>query len=161
MSVWSPRPAANPVSGGASRNQGDVIENEGRICARVLHVVRRPMITICHPVDDLELVFLRAALEAADVPYFVVGQHFGSLYPGMQIPSYNERSVRVPPGYAEKALKVIEQVRSSYSPTFERLTTKSKLRILIEGLLLGWVIPAGTKKPSNISSNPDGRPPAN
>jgi Putative prokaryotic signal transducing protein len=117
--------------------------------------VRRQMITVCHPVDDLELVFLRAALEAAEIPHFVVGQHFGSLYPGMQVPSYNERSVRVPNGYLEAALKIVNEVRSSYSPTFEHLTTKSKLRILLEGLFLGWVIPAGTKKPSNLSLNPD------
>ncbi len=108
------------------------------------------MITICHPVDDLELLFLRSALEAVNIPYFVVGQHFGSLYPGMQIPSYNERSVRVPAVFLEDALKVVEQVRTSYTPTFERLTTKSKLRMLFEGLWLGWVMPGGTKKPSNI-----------
>jgi methyl coenzyme M reductase alpha subunit len=111
------------------------------------------MITICHPVDDLELLFLRSALQAADIPHFVVGEHFGSLYPGMQIPAYNERSVRVPAGFVEDALSVVEQVRSSYTPTFEKLNMKSKLRMLFEGLWLGWVMPGGIKKSSNTSFN--------
>src|SRR5687768_10358980 len=107
------------------------------------------MITICHAVDDLELLFLRSALEAANIPHLIVGQHFGSLYPGMQIPSYNERSVRVPASFVENALAVVENVRASYTPTFEKLATKSKLRMLFEGLWLGWVVPAGNKKSSN------------
>jgi hypothetical protein len=112
------------------------------------------VITICHPVDDAELLFLRSALEAADIPYFIVGEHFGSLYPGMQISSYNERSIRVPPGYAERALNVVQQVRASYAPAFEKLATKSKLRLFFEGLLLGWIIPGGTKKSAADSTEP-------
>lgn len=107
------------------------------------------MITLCHPVDDLELVFLQAALNASEIPHFVVGYHFGSLYPGMQVLAYNERTIQVPDDYLEDALEVIEAVRSSYRPTSVNLTVKSKLRIFLEGLLLGWVIPAGTKKAPN------------
>jgi len=107
------------------------------------------MITICHPVDDMELQFIRLELEAADIPHFVVGQYFGSMYPGMQMPWYNERSVRVPTTCLNEALEVIQHVRSYYSPTFGNLVIKSKLRILLEALLFGWLIPAGSKKPSN------------
>jgi hypothetical protein len=113
------------------------------------------MITICHPVDDMELLFIRMELKAAEIPYFVVGQHFGSLYPGMQMPSFNERSIRVPTTNLNAALEVIQHVRSYYSPAFENLAVKSKLRILFEALLFGWVIPAGDKKPSNSAFNPD------
>ena len=113
------------------------------------------MITICHPVDDMELLFIRMELEATAIPFFVVGQHFGSLYPGMQMPSYNERSIRVPATYLDEALEVIQHVRAYYSPTFENLAKESKLRIICEALLLGWVIPAGNKKASGAVSNPD------
>lgn len=41
------------------------------------------MITICHPIDDMELLFIQMELEAEAIPHFVVGKHFGSLYPGM------------------------------------------------------------------------------
>lgn len=104
------------------------------------------MITICHPVDDVELLFVQSALEASDIPHFVVGQHFGSLYPGMQIPWYNERSIRVPSAYVNDALEVVQHLRSTYVPTFTNLTIKSKFRILVETLICGWVIPVGSKK---------------
>lgn len=55
------------------------------------------MITICHPVDDLELLLLRAALDAAGIPFFVAGENFGSLYPGLQIPAYNSAAFRCLP----------------------------------------------------------------
>lgn len=113
------------------------------------------MITLCYPVDDMELLFIRMELEAAAIPFFVVGQHFGSLYPGMQIPAYNERSVRVPATHLHEALEVIQYIRAYYSPTFENLDKGSKLRIIFEALLLGWVIPAGNKKTSGIVSSPD------
>lgn len=113
------------------------------------------MITICHPIDDVELLFIQMELEAEAIPHFVVGNHFGSLYPGMQIPWVNERSVRVPVSRATQALEVIQRVRSYYEPTFANLTTKSKLRVLCEAILCGWVMPAGNKKPSNPSFGPD------
>lgn len=104
------------------------------------------MVTIGHPVDDMELLFIRMELEAATIPFFVVGQHFGSLYPGMQIPSYNERSIRVHTSYLDEALEVIQHVRSYYIPTFVDLDKKSKFRILLEALFMGWVILASSKK---------------
>lgn len=113
------------------------------------------MITLCHPVDDMELLFIRMELEAAEIPFFVVGQHFGSLYPGMQMPWYNERSVLVPTSYVEQAQEVIQHIRAYYSPTFENLDNGSKLRIIFEALLLGWVIPAGNKKISSTMSGPE------
>jgi hypothetical protein len=113
------------------------------------------MITICHPVDDMELLFLRLELEASAIPHLIVGQHFGSLYPGMQMPWYNERSVRVPTTHMQEALEVIQHVRSYYSPTFENLAIKSKFRIFFEVLIFGWVMPAGNKKPSNPSFKRD------
>lgn len=113
------------------------------------------MITLCHPVDDMELLFMRMELEAMAIPHFVVGQNFGSLYPGMQMPWYNERSIRVPAARVSEALEVIQHVRSYYSPAFENLAMESKLRIFFETLLFGWVIPAGNKKPSGSASDPD------
>lgn len=113
------------------------------------------MITIYHPVDDMELLLIRMELEAMAIPYFVVGQHFGSLYPGMQIPWHNERSIRVSTSHLNEGMEVIQHVRSYYSPAFENLAIKSKLRIFCEALLLGWVIPAGNKRPPRSTLNPD------
>lgn len=65
------------------------------------------MITICHPVDDLGLLFLHAALDAAGITHFAMGEHFGNFYPGMQIPAYNERSVEVPAGLVDQAAAMV------------------------------------------------------
>lgn len=107
------------------------------------------MITICHPVDDVELLFIQSALDASDIPHFVVGQHFGSLFPGMQIPWHNEKSIQVPSTYVNDALEVVQHLRVTYTPTFANLTIKSKFRILAETLIFGWAMPVGRKKLSN------------
>ena len=106
------------------------------------------MITICHPRDEIEQMFLVSVLECAEIPYFINAQHFGSLYPGIQIPWYNERAIRVPPSCVEKATEIIEDFRSSYISPSDNLKTSSKFRILIEAIVCGWVVPYGNKHKS-------------
>lgn len=104
------------------------------------------MITVCHPVDDQELLLLEMELEALGIPYFVVGRHFGSLYPGVQVPWYNERSIRVGASHLAEAEAVVEHVRSYYEPAAVNLTGRSKLRIFCEAIVAGWAVPAGKKR---------------
>lgn len=75
------------------------------------------MITICHATDEVELILIRSALEAAAIPHFIVGNYFGSLYPGIQPALYNERPVQTPPEYAAQAREIIEQLRADRTPT--------------------------------------------
>lgn len=117
------------------------------------------MITVCHPVDDLELIIIRIELEAEEIPCFVLGEHFGSLYPGVQIPWYNERSIQVPTANASAAAAVIQRVRAYYEPTSINLSTKSKLRIFCEALLCGWAVPGGSKRPARSAGQSDDQPP--
>lgn len=84
-------------------------------------------------------------LEAADIPYFVVGQHFGGLYPGPQVAFYNEKSIQVPKTYFAQAQELVEEFGSNYEPTGTNLATKSKLRLILEFLLIGWFAPGGSK----------------
>lgn len=114
------------------------------------------MITICHPVDEIEQMFIVAELENAEIPYFINAEHFGSLYPGMQIPWYNERAIRVPPSCFEEANEIINNFRSIYENQSENLTIGSKIRILFEVLFFGWVFPYGKKKKSSNKSFKDG-----
>lgn len=100
----------------------------------------------------MELQFIRMELEAATIPFFVVGQHFGSLYPGMQMLWYNERSVVVPASYVEQAQEAIQHIHT-YLVQPKRIWIRFKLRIIFEALLLGWLISAGKKKTSGNESN--------
>lgn len=104
------------------------------------------MITVCHPVDDLELLLLEMELQTHEIPYFVVGRHFGSLYPGVQVPWYNERSIRVGATHLAEAEEVVGHVRSYYEPAAVNLAGKSKLRIFCEAVIAGWAVPAGKKR---------------
>jgi len=96
----------------------------------------------------MEVLFIQMELDAEGIPHFCVGQHFGSLYPGIQIPWYNERSIQVLPENIHQAEKVVRRVRTYYKPSFTNLNKKSKLRIFCEAVLFGWVVPAGSKKTS-------------
>jgi len=104
------------------------------------------MLTVCHPVDEIEQLLLVADLEFTGIPYFINAQHFGSLYPGMQIPWYNERAIRVPPSCYEEAIEIIKEFRKHYVPQSVSLDLPSRLRIVGEALLFGWIVPYGTKK---------------
>ena len=113
------------------------------------------MITVCHPRDDLEQLFIVSLLEEADIPYFIVGQNFGSLYPGIQIPWYNQRSIRVPSSYVDFACEVIEGFRATYVGPSENIAARSKLRMLLEVWFLGWIVPGGKKRSSTQSTEVD------
>jgi len=104
------------------------------------------MITICHPRDEIEQMFLVSVLESEGIPYFINSQYFGSLYPGVQVPWYNERSIRVPPSCVEKAVEIVEDFRSTYICTSNNLKTSSKVRMLIEAIICGWAVPYGNKQ---------------
>ena len=107
------------------------------------------MITIAHPTDDMELLFIRMALEAEGIPYLVVGDGFGSLYPGVQLPIFNERPVRVNASDVERAIEVIGEVRKDFDPVSSNLAGRSKLRIVLEAILFGWFVPGGKRRSSS------------
>jgi len=113
------------------------------------------MITVCHPIDDQEVMFLRVALDAEEIPHFIVGENFGSIYPGVQISSFNERSIRVHEEHVEHALEIINEHRESYIPSFEKLNKTSKLRMFFELIVFGWVIQSGNKISSNKALKSD------
>ena len=104
------------------------------------------MITLFHARDDSEVMFLRALLQSYEIPFFIIGENFGSLYPGVQIPSYNERRFTVPEEYFDEAKGILEEHLEMYEPAAANLTTKSKLRILFEFLFWGWYFPNGKQK---------------
>jgi hypothetical protein len=105
------------------------------------------LITICHPYDEVELALLVCALHGEGIPYFVAGRYFGSLMPGVQIPSYNERAIRVPEEFAGTAAELIAVLRWEDVRMEQTFTSVSKFRMVAEALFLGWFLPVGTRKP--------------
>ena len=104
------------------------------------------MVTLFHARDDSEVMLLRALLQSYEIPFFIIGENFGNLYPGVQIPSYNERRFTVPAEYFDEAMGVLNEHLKYYEPAVIHLTPKSKLRILFETFFLGWFFPNGKRK---------------
>lgn len=95
----------------------------------------------------MEVMYLRAMLQHAEIPFHIVGENFGSLYPGVQIASYNERRFLVPEENYEEAFEFVEELRKQQQPEpDEDLTITSKLRMVVEFLFFGWASPGGKKK---------------
>jgi len=110
---------------------------------------------VAYPYDDIELMFLECVLAREQIPYFVVGKYFGSIYPGPQIASYNEKIIKVPEEYYHQAIMAINEFRDMDVRKEKVFCKKSILRMFAEILLFWWFIPGGCKKSSNNQINKD------
>ena len=108
------------------------------------------MIPVYKPENQSDLAIILSILQEHDIPYFVHNGGFGSLCPGLQIELFNAQTIMVPPSAADTARKLIEDFIESkpIHETSEKMGIKDKLRIVFEGLLLGWFIP-GSKRYKN------------
>lgn len=111
---------------------------------------KRAMVILCHAVNDMEVMYIRALLQNAEIPFHIVGEHFGSLYPGMQIAFYNERRFLVPKVHYQAAEDLIRNLRDTNTDHQEQidsdLTLGAKIRIILETFLFGWSSIGGKKK---------------
>ena len=103
------------------------------------------MITIASVQTETELCFLRMALESNGIPFLVVGEHFGGLWPGISIASYNQRVIRVHASDAKRAREIVDELRRDSHPAPPTLGWPSKLRMILESLMFGWFVPGNTR----------------
>ena len=66
------------------------------------------MIPIYSPRDEMELINLRSILLAAEIPFFVHNDHFGSMQIGLRIDLFNAKAIYVPQATAESARELID-----------------------------------------------------
>jgi len=100
-------------------------------------------------------MFLECVLIRKQIPYFVVGKHFGSIYPGPQVASYNEKIIKVPKKYYQIANKVINEFREIDARKERVYCKKSIFRMILEVLIFHWFIPSTCAKSSNNKINKD------
>lgn len=62
------------------------------------------------PNDESELVFLKSVFEAEEIPFFVLNDHFGSLYSGVYVSRFNAKTIMVPEEIFEEARELILSV---------------------------------------------------
>lgn len=78
------------------------------------------MVKLCHARNDVEAMCIRAALQSADIPFHVQGENFGSLFPGLKIPYFNENRFDVPEENLQQALEIVDNLRQSADASDEQ-----------------------------------------
>jgi len=100
------------------------------------------LVRVLSPQSEPEIAVVRSLLEAHDIPVFVHGRHLGSLLPGLQIGNYNTQSIMVPEECVSDALELLAEFRrDDPDATSPQLRWRDRLRIVLEGLLFGWLVP--------------------
>jgi Putative prokaryotic signal transducing protein len=100
------------------------------------------LVRVLSPRSEPELAVVRSLLEAHDIPVFVHGRHLGSLLPGLQIGNYNTQSIMVPEECVTDALELLTDFRRDNSAgTDPPLRWRDRLRVVLEGILGGWLVP--------------------
>jgi hypothetical protein len=99
------------------------------------------LVRVLSPQSESELAVVTSLLEAHDIPVFVHGRHLGSLLPGIQIGSYNTQSIMVPEECVNDALELLADFKGNEPADSAPLRGRDRLRVVLEGLLLGWLVP--------------------
>jgi hypothetical protein len=99
------------------------------------------LVRVLSPQSESEIAVVTSLLEAHDIPVFVHGRHLGSLLPGLQIGSYNTQSIMVPEECVADAQELLAEFRRNDSTTSMPLRGRDRLRVVLEGILFGWLVP--------------------
>lgn len=100
------------------------------------------LVRVLSPQSESEIAVVTSLLEAHDIPVFIHGRHLGSLLPGLQIGNYNTQSIMVPEERAADALELLTEFRRNDSNTnTPPLRWRDRLRVVLEGILFGWLVP--------------------
>ena len=118
----------------------------------MLDAIGRPdVVPIFTPRTPSDLAVVLCLLHAYGFPYFVHDYYFGGLYPGAVFALYNLRRVLVPTEMASEARQLVDDFLPGIEFTPYNMFGADKLRVVVEGLLLGWFIP-GNKWPRHESA---------
>lgn len=100
------------------------------------------LVRVLSPQSESEIAVVTSLLEAHDIPVFIHGRHLGSLLPGLQIGNYNTQSIMVPEERAADALELLSEFRQNDTGTGPwPLPWRDRLRVVLEGVLFGWLVP--------------------
>lgn len=105
------------------------------------------LVTVLRPQTEAELAIALAILEAHGIERFVHGQYLGSLLPGLQIESYNTRTIMVPTELADEARQVLTEALPANEPSSAApaMRFRDKVRVVFEALVFGWFVPGGRR----------------
>jgi hypothetical protein len=115
------------------------------------------LVTVAYPQFESHVALIVSALDAAGIPHHVQGAGLGSLLPGLQIASYNQRKVLVPETCAEDAVAVIAELGLDAPPPDAEAVPRArdKWRNVLEFLLLGWIVPGVRRRRPRVHEGTD------
>lgn len=99
------------------------------------------------PESESEVLVAAALLEAHGIPVFVHNRGIGSILPGVQINAYNTQSIMVPEEFVAEAVDLLARLDGEETVSAaESMSLRDKVRIVLEGLLLGWFVPGSRSR---------------
>ncbi len=108
------------------------------------------MIDLHSPNNEMELAMIKSILDSEEIDYFVKNENFGSLEVGPQIALFNKRMIMVRGDQYERASELIKdylkETARGEDETEQRYSLFDKIRMAIEVLLFGWLIPGRKNK---------------
>jgi hypothetical protein len=102
------------------------------------------------PQNDIELALLKSILESEGISYFVKNDHFGSLEVGPRIDILNAKIIEVQDHQYERAQELLsdyfEKTKREGQEPPAKHSLLDKIRMAIEVLLFGWIVPGRRNK---------------
>lgn len=106
-----------------------------------LHHEYRSLVPLCTPNTSSELAVVKSLLQAEGIFFFVHNEFFGSMKAGISIPLFNQRTILVAKEDLERARKVVVPPGSLVRVRHHQFGSLDRVRMFIETLVFGWVIP--------------------
>ena len=110
-------------------------------------------VNLYSPQNQIELSLIKSILDSEGIRYFVRNDNFGSLEAGPQIGLFNSRMLEVQDDDYARAKELLtdflEKTKEQTPATLKKYSTFDKIRMVIEFLIFGWIIPGKAKHKSN------------
>ena len=106
-------------------------------------------IDLYSPKNQIELSFIQSILDSEGISYFVRNANFGSLEVGPQIGLFNATMIQVQDDQFAKAKELLvdylEKTHEQVEEPLRKYSLFDKIRMVIEFLFFGWVVPGKSK----------------
>jgi hypothetical protein len=108
------------------------------------------MIELYSPRNEVELALIRSILDSERINHFVRNDNFGSMEVGPRIELFNKKMILIQDEQYERAKELLADYLSRTEDKTEvsevRYSLLDKIRMAIEVLLFGWLMPGRKKR---------------
>jgi hypothetical protein len=106
-----------------------------------LHLDYPKLVPLCSPRTSSEIAVITSLLRAEGIYFFIHNEFFGRMHVGPTIPLVNQRTILVAEEDYDRALEVVTLQEGFEPEPPYRLGILDRIRMVLEALLFGWVLP--------------------